>query len=191
MNLPVETSENECPRDAIAAYVDGELAASEELALEMHLLGCQECSGELNRQKELLRALDFALETEGELELPADFTKTIIANAESSVSGLRRPNERFTALFICAALLLLVIVGLGRETETVFASTGKIFDRFVAVGGFITHLTYDVALGATVILRSLCAQLISRFALAPAFILLVFAGSVLVFSRLMFRFKRL
>lgn len=191
MNLPVETSENECPRAAIAAYVDGELAATEELALEMHLVGCPVCKGELNQQKQLLHALDFALETEHELELPADFTKTIVANAESCVSGLRRPNERFTALFICAALFLLVIVGLGHETETVFASTGKIFDRFVAVGGFFTHLTYDVALGMTVILRSLCTQLISRFTLAPAFILFVFAGSVLACSRLLFRFNRL
>ena len=191
MNLPIETRENECPRPTIAAYVDGELAAAEELALEMHFVGCAVCSEELNQQKQLLLALDFALEAENEIELPGDFTKTIVANAESRVSGLRRPNERFTALFICAALFLLVIAGLGHETEIVLASSGKIFDRFVAVGGFFTHLTYELALGTTVILRSLCAHLISKFAFAPAFILLVFAGSVLVFSKLMFRFKRL
>lgn len=191
MNLPIETSKTECPRAVIAAYVDGELAAADELALEMHFVGCSVCTNELNQQKQLLQALDFALESENEIELPADFTKTIVVNAESRVSGLRRPNERFTALFICVALLLLVIVGLGRETETVFASTGKIFDRFIAVGGFVTHLTYDVALGATVVLRSLCAQLISKFAFAQAFILFVFAGSVLAFSRVMFRSKRL
>lgn len=190
MNLPIKTSESECPRRAIAAYIDGELAAPEELALEMHFVGCAVCAEELNKQKKILRALDFALEAEDELELPADFTKTIVANAESRVSGLRRPNERFTALFICAALFLLAIVGSGRETETVLVSSGKIFDRFVAVGGFFTHLTYDVALGTTVVLRSLCVQLISRFAFAPAFILLVFAGSVFAFSRMMFRFKR-
>ena len=191
MNLPVVKSENECSREAIIAYVDGELAASDELTLEMHLVGCQKCADELNQQKKLLCALDFALEAENEIELPADFTKTIVVNAESRVSGLRRPNERFTALFICAALFLLVIAGLGGETETVFASTGKIFDRIVVVAGFFTHLTYDLALGATVVLRSLCAQFISNFAFAPAFILFVFAGSVLAFSRVMFRSKRL
>jgi hypothetical protein len=127
--LPIETSENECPRAAIAAYIDGELAASEELALEMHFVGCSICAAELESAKTILRALDFALEDENEIELPADFTKTIVANAESRVSGLRRPNERFTALFICAALFLLVIAGLGRETETVLLSSGKIVDR--------------------------------------------------------------
>lgn len=191
MNLPVETSENECPRASLAAHVDGELNAPEELALEMHLIGCPVCADELNQQKQLLRALDFALEAKHELELPTNFTKTIVANAESRVSGLRRPNERFTALFICAALFLLLIIGLGRETETVLVSSGKIVDRFVAVSGFFTHLTYDLALGTTVILRSLCVQMIFRFAYAPAFILLVFAGSILAFSRLIFRFNRL
>ena len=191
MNLPVETIESQCPRSAIAAYVDGELAAPDELALELHFAGCSICAEELNQQKKFLRALDFALEAEHEIELPADFTKTIVANAESRVSGLRRRNERLTALFICVVLFLLVIAGLGHETETVLASTGKIFDRFVAVGGFFTHLTYELALGATIVLRSLCAHLISKFAFAPAFILLVFAGSVFVFSRMMFRFKRL
>jgi anti-sigma factor RsiW len=190
MNLPIETSEAECPRAAIAEYIDGELTASEELALEMHFVDCSICSAELNQQKHILRALDFALDDENEIELPADFTKTIVANAESRVSGLRRPNERLTALFICVALFLLVIVGLGRETETVLISSGKIVDRTFAVGGFFTHLIYDVAIGTTVILRSLCAQLISRFALASAFILFVFAGSVLAFSGLMFRLKR-
>jgi anti-sigma factor RsiW len=190
MNSTVETNETECPRRTIAAYIDGELAASEELALEMHFVGCSICSAELNQQKQILRALDFALDEENEIELPADFTKTIVANAESRVSGLRRPNERLTALFICAALFLLVIVGLGRETETVLVSSGKIVDRTFAVGGFFTHLIYDVAIGTTVILRSLCAQLISGFAFAPAFILFVFAGSVLAFSGLVFRLKR-
>ena len=190
MNSTVETSEKECPRRAIIAYIDGELAAPEELALEMHFVGCSICSAELNQQKQILRALDFALEDENEIELPADFTKIVVANAESRVSGLRRPNERLTALFICAALFLLVIVGLGRETETVLLSSGKIIDRTFAVGGFFTHLIYDVAIGTTVILRSFCAQIISRFALAPTFILFVFVGSALAFSGLLIRFKR-
>lgn len=190
MNSSSETIEIQCPRAEIAAYVDGELAAPDELALEMHFVGCSICKAELNRQKEFLLALDLALEHDNEAELPADFTKTIVANAESRVSGLRRPSERFTAIFICAGLFLLVIAGLGRETETVLASTGKVFDRSFAVFGFFTHLVYDFAIGTTVILRSLCAQLIARFAFAPAFILLVFAGSVLAFSRVVFGFKR-
>lgn len=189
MDSSSQTIEIKCPRAEIAAYVDGELASAEELALEMHFVGCPICTATLNQQKHLLRALDLAFEPEQEIELPANFTKTVVANAESRVSGLRRPNERFTALFICAALFLLVIAGLGRETETALVSSGKIFDRSFAVFGFFTHLVYDVSIGAAVILRPLCAHLISRFAFAPAFILLIFAGSVLAFSRMMFRCK--
>jgi anti-sigma factor RsiW len=42
----------------IAAYLDGELLATREMALETHFAGCSPCAEELNLQKNLLRHLD-------------------------------------------------------------------------------------------------------------------------------------
>src|SRR5215207_7269746 len=88
----------DCPRIEIAAYVDGELSPREEFDLEMHFAVCETCSAELNEQKKLLYALDFALENEDEIELPENFTKVVVATAESNVKGLRCPRERNRAL---------------------------------------------------------------------------------------------
>src|SRR5438445_5520441 len=103
----------ECPTDEIAAYIDGEMDAAREFELETHLAACEICSLELNQQKQFLASLNSSLKHEGDLELPANFTKLIVANAESTVSGLRRPRERFNAMFICAGLFLFALFALG------------------------------------------------------------------------------
>jgi len=61
----------------------------------------------------------------------------------------------------------------------------------LAVGGFITHLVYDVAIGTAVVLRSLCFQFVFKSAISIALITLVLGFSALVFSRLMFRHKQI
>ena len=191
MNPQTATIEEICSqRSELAAYVDGELSPREELELEIHLAVCVTCSEELNEQKKLLCALDFALENEREIELPANFTRIVVANAESKVSGLRRPQERFKSLFVCAALFLLVLLGLGGETKTVLNTFAKFAEQFLAVGGFVWHLIYDVAAGTAIILRSLSNQLVfnSNFSFA---VLIGFFFIALVFlSRLTTRSSR-
>lgn len=189
MNLQGAKISDECARADIAAYIDGELAPREELELEMHLAVCESCAEELNQQKKLLCALDYALEEE-KFELPENFTKVVVANAESSVSGLRRRNERFNALFICSALFLLVFAALGNEAGNALFSSSKFIDKFFAVGAFIGHLVYDIAIGTIVILRSLLVQFVHGSA-AFALIALAFGFSVLAFSRLRSRYKRI
>jgi predicted anti-sigma-YlaC factor YlaD len=191
MNQQTAKNSNECPRTAIAAYIDGELASGEELELEMHFAVCELCTAELNRHKKLLHALDFALEEEKEFELPENFTKVIIANAESKVSGLRHPKERFNALFICSILFLLVILGLGSETETVFGAFGKFFEQFLVVCGFIAHLAFDISVGITVILRTICLQVVYKSAFATALLLILCGFCAVAFSRLVFRYNRI
>ena len=190
MNFQDVKNSNECPRADIAAYIDGELAAREELELEIHLAACKNCAEELNGQKKLLCALDYALEKE-HLELPENFTKIVVANAESRVSGLRRPKERYNALFICSALFLVVFISLGSEAKNVLFSSGKLFEQFLAVGGFITHLIYDFAVGTAVVIRSLCFQYVFNSTASLALIALLFGFSALMFSRLLFRYKRI
>lgn len=170
-------------RSEVAAYIDGELSPSEEIALETHLASCAECRAELNEQKKLLCILDFALEDEKKFELPENFTAVVVANAESKVSGLRRPQERFTAFFVCAALFLLVILGLGSESEAVFKTFADFGEQFLAVAGFAFRFFYDIALGLAIILRSISSHLFSGSAAAIIFIVILFAVSLLALLR--------
>lgn len=179
-----------CPREDITAYIDGELAPRAELDLEMHMAGCAICAEELNQQKTFLTALNFTLEKENEVELPKDFTKIIVANAESRVSGLRRSNELFNAIFICGALFLFVLFGLGSETGGVFNNVESFSEQAFAVIGFAGHIFYNFIIGTVLILKSLSSQLV--FDSTPTFLLLggVFLCSLIAFSRLMLRFNR-
>lgn len=191
MNLPNAKIEMICSqRSEIAAYIDGELNSREEIELEMHLINCKSCAAELNEQKKMLLALDCALETEKEIELPADFTKVVVANAESKVSGLRRPQERFNALLVCAALFLLIILGLGAEIKTVIGSLGRFADQFTAVGGFFWSFIYDAAIGTAVILRWLNSQVIFNSTVASIFLLGVFFILLSAISHLVIRLNR-
>jgi hypothetical protein len=184
------TIQKSCPREEIAAYVDGEIGSREELELEMHFAVCKPCTEELNSQKKLLCALDSFCLNEREIELPENFTKIIVTTAESNVSGLRRPQERRKALFICSALFLLVLLGLGGEIDSVFGTFGKFAEQFAAVVGFVAHLIYDIAYGITVILRSLSSQFFFDSAVSFGFTAVVFLISVLTLSRLVTRYRR-
>lgn len=192
MNLPVSTIGEICSQGSeIAAYIDGELSLREELELETHLANCGSCNRELNEQKRLLRALDFALENEEGIELPANFTKVIVTNAESKVSGLRRPQERSKALFVCAALFLLIILGLGSETETVFNAFGKFAEQMFAVGGFAAHLIYDISMGTAIILRSLSSQFVFDSTVSATFFIGFTVLCLFALSRFIIRSNRL
>lgn len=191
MNEHAANIEGICPRREIAAYVDGELSPRAELALEMHLAVCPVCAEELNVQKKLLSALDFALEDDrAEIELPANFTKVVVANAESKVNGLRCPRERSRALMVCAGLFLLLVFGLGAEMPRTFAAFGTIGEKFLAVGAFFVHLVHDMTIAATVIIRSLCAEFVFKSAVSMIAIGFFFVLSLWLLSRLLLRPKR-
>ncbi len=185
MNLQTDTIEKICSRrNEIAAYIDGELELGEEFALEIHFAKCSACAAELNEQKKLLCALDSVLDGEREIELPVNFTKIVVAYAESKVNGLRQPKERFSALFVCAALFLLVILGLGSETEAVLYTFIKFAEQILAVAAFTAHLFYDFSFGIVVILRSLSYQFVFGSTTSFAFLLALFFISLLTLSGL-------
>jgi len=187
-----ETAKNQtsCPREEIAAYVDGEISPREELELELHFAGCKTCAAELNSQKQLLCALDSFCLNEKEIELPENFTKVIVTTAESNVSGLRRPQERRTALFICSALFLLVLLGLVSQPDAVLGTFGKFAEQFLAVGSFVAHLVFDIAVGITIVLRFLGHHFVFSSVLTFGFIAVLFVISLLTLSRLVLRYNR-
>ncbi|MGC2237315.1 MAG: zf-HC2 domain-containing protein [Pyrinomonadaceae bacterium] len=181
-----------CPREEIAAYVDGEISPREELELEMHFADCKICAEELNSQKKLLCALDSFCLNEREIELPENFTKVIVATAESNVSGLRRPQERRKAMFICSALFLLVLLGLGlgSEPDAILGTFWKFAEQFLAVGSFIAHLVFDLTVGITIVLRFLGHHFVFSSAATFGLIAVLFVISLLTLSRLVLRYNR-
>jgi len=175
--------------DEIAAYIDGELSAGRELELDAHFVSCERCTEELNQQKHFLRALDASLSEPDEIDLPADFTRKVVANAESTVSGLRRPRERFNAFFICAGLFLFVLFALGTGAGSLFSSATDTIEQASAVGGFFGHIVYSVFLGLAIIVRALAAQV--RVEQAFAVVLATAAVvSLLFISRRALRVRR-
>jgi predicted anti-sigma-YlaC factor YlaD len=190
MDSQTATTEEICPRSAIAAYIDGELAPPEEMSLEMHLTVCDICRAHLNEEKKLLNALDFALEEKTEIEIPENFAKVIAARAESSVSGLRNRRERSTALFLCASLFLFAVAGFGAETERVASAFFTVSDKLFAVVGFGANLIYDVSFGTVVILRTLGCKLFFNPAVLAAVAAAFVIVSIVAFPRLFARYNR-
>jgi Predicted transmembrane transcriptional regulator (anti-sigma factor) len=183
MEAASSISSHECPLADISAYIDGELSPQHEVEIEKHFAGCSVCTDELNIQKKILCAISSSLENEHEIELPKNFTKVVVANAESRVSGLRRPNERYNAIFICCGLLLFCLFALGADAGRFFETTLQLFDKVGAVGAFAVHVVYDFAIGAVIILRCVSSQFWpnSVFSLVlPG----VFAVSLFILSRL-------
>jgi len=155
-NTAEKRYENDCPSIEIAAYLDGELDLEAELKLESHLACCSTCSEELNLQKHFLNALNGSLADAP--ELPADFTKHIVTSAESSVEGLRKKNERLSAIVVSVGLLLFVIFTLGAKASGTFASTFGIVERIYLVVAIAAHTVFDVTEGIFIILRTATAQ---------------------------------
>ncbi|MEP6849019.1 MAG: zf-HC2 domain-containing protein [Acidobacteriota bacterium] len=169
MKEHISTSKFDCPSEEIASYIEGELSPVREIELEMHFAGCETCSAELNLQKKFLIALDHALESEKQIELPVNFTKVVVANAESRVSGLRRRSERFNALFVCAALFVFLMFTLGADSGKALSGFMTVFEKVGAVLAFAGHCAYDLAVGAVIIIRSLTSNLVTDSTLSTLF----------------------
>ena len=182
----VETNKRAvCPSPDLSAYIDGELSPHDEHELEMHIAGCRVCADDLNLQKSFLNALDSSLEEEVEIRLPKNFTKTVVANAESRVSGIRHPHELRNAALICAVLILFSLFTLaGNAERTLFAAT-TVVEKVLAIVVSAGHVVYDLALGLSIVLRSLTSSFVfgSEGPVLAFFVLFVL--SLYLFSRLL------
>lgn len=179
-----------CPSPEISAYIDGELSANDELAFEAHVAHCRTCNDDLNLQKSFLNALDTSLDEVDDIRLPSNFTRSVVANAESRVSGLRRPLERRNAALICAALIVFSLFALGSSAEKTFAATALIAEKFFAVAVSAGHFVYDIALGSTIVFRSLAVAFVYDSTGGIALALLLLVLSLYLFSRLLGEFRR-
>jgi len=190
MTSQISQIKDKCPSGEISAYIDGELSPADELDLEKHLSVCSICIAELNQQKSFLFALSSSLEQEKEFELPKNFTRTIVATAESHVTGLRRPRERFNAVLICTALFLFGLLALGSDVESLPSVFGIALEKVGAVGAFAFRLLYSVSLGVAVVVRSVSSQIF--FSSYVSFLLFagLFGFSFYACSRMILRSNR-
>lgn len=165
-----------CPVDEIASYIDGDLDLERESFMDAHFAECMACTEELNLQKQFLCSLESSLKKDSEVALPADFTRQIVANAESTVSGLRRPRERFNAVFICAGLMLFILFALGTDATRLLSGVGAAFEASAAIANFFGHFVYDLFIGLTIVLRTFAVQIRPEISaaviLAIAFVLI-------------------
>lgn len=173
-----------CPTHEVAAYIDGELSSDCELAMDKHFSECRTCSFELSQQKQFLCGLNASLKHEKEIELPANFTKLIVANAESAVTGVRRPNELLDAVFVCVGLGLFVLFAMGAEAKVFFAGFYSFLDQLGIVAGFIGHIIFSVFLGVVIVMRTVASQFQYDFLIVAA-TATVLAFSVMIVSRRM------
>lgn len=175
--MHTQTSSNimQCELEAILRYLDGEMSLDQECIFEEHISGCKDCHDELNEQKKMLAALDFAFEDDSSIEPPKDFAKIVAAKAESGVNGLRHPKERPMALLFCLVLTLLVVAGLAFGTEGFFPIAVNLAEQVYSVLVLAGHLVYDISLGLVIVLRSLSHQtVLYSYSIGVVSVLLLF-----------------
>ena len=169
-----------CPREDIAAYVDGELSETQRTRLEQHVSECETCSRSLMEQRQFLAILSASLDSRSALPLPKDFTKKVVASAESSVRGIRQPGELYTAIFICAALLIFALFTLGFESFGLTSVVYSLGEKLLAFGLLIFKLIINLIFAAVVVVRSLASSLETASLLAVAVV--IFVSAILYFS---------
>ena len=190
MHLQTEQNVRDCPFEEISVYLDGELSASDELILEEHLAVCAVCSAELNLHKKMLSAMNFAFEEKGAIELPKNFAKAVAIKAESSVVGLRSKNERVRAFLLCAFLLLLMLFGLGAESDRVVYGVADFTGQLFAVMSMVLHTISNFAVGLAIVLRCLSQKVIFNAGVLFVITACIFSISAFSLSRFVLKFNR-
>lgn len=170
-----------CPAEEISAYIDGELEPAVEAALDRHIGTCHVCRSELNDQKGFLLALSDTLEREIPIELPEDFTRSVVVNAESNVSGLRSPRERRTAFIVGGGLLFVAVSAVGSVTG-VFSPLGAAAEKLWAIGSAFIQITGDLFYAVAAMLRSVLqtqtfGPAVTYIAITLAVVTILYLGS--------------
>jgi anti-sigma factor RsiW len=174
MTPPTTTRRSSCSQTALVEFLDGELTADREEEVAAHIASCPTCQSQLNEQKEVLAELDDSFSEVP--ELPDDFSKIVSINAQSQVSGVRRPYERRTALTVCFVLLSIVLAAVAFGPLNAFLGPAIIFEKIAAVAALGFGLLSDVVLGLGIVGRAVSSSL----GISPLIIIGLVIGSVLV-----------
>jgi hypothetical protein len=177
----MNTSSNQCRKEQIAAYLDGELDADARELFENHLALCAFCDAELNSQRRFILALDSTLTLSPDLPLPRNFTQIIAARAESDMSGVRDGIEPKRAARFCLILALAGFALLGAAAGKALLFSGQtIADKTLGIFGLLWTTLHDAAVGLTVIARVIGGGLVPESAFAGLAALLLALAVVLL-----------
>jgi hypothetical protein len=184
---PVRT---DCRREEAAAYLDGELDTEAAARFDEHARACATCAAALNEQRRLLCLLDAAFgDMTRQQPLPGDFSRVVRARAQADVSGVRMEKKR--AATICAALALLSFALLGASAfGEVLAPVGFAARALRATFDVLWHMLSETGRGATLILRTLGAQVTEGPGALRLFVFAGLTGAIVLLYRLISSYHR-
>ena len=182
---------NICPREEIAAYLDGELGGAALEHFEAHVTECSECASELRSQRQLLCTLEAAFSSSSRIELPENFTRVVATHAEHDLRGLRGKSERRRVLQLCALLAATAFALLGAASGTLVLQPARNSFRIVArISEVLSQAVLEAAEGFAIVGRMISrAAVASPYGLGAA-IALVFIGTIFLLPRLIASYHR-
>lgn len=188
MNL---SENNNCPREEIAAFLDGELDGAGLTGFEDHVEQCHDCAKELRSQRQLLCTLEAAFGKSGRIDLPENFTRIVAAHAENDMQGLRHKIEYRRAMKLCAVLLLAAFTLLGAASDNlIFQPIGA----FLRIGGraldMLLHTMAGAVEGIAIIARMIARTTITSPRGFGILIVVVFLIAISLLPRLIANYHR-
>ncbi len=185
------TSNHQCQRELIAAYVDGELDVSSGALFGQHLQECQVCNEEVKAQRLLIFELDSVLARTPALTVPKNFAQIVAVRAESDVSGVRDGIEHKRALRFCLVLALTSFALLGAAAVNfVFLNGRSMANKVLSILGLLWTSLHDAAIGLIVISRVISGALIPESHFVGFAALLFLALGVVLLSLLISSYHR-
>src|SRR5688572_18307465 len=189
--MTLTAEKNICPREEIAAYLDGELRGVALEHFEAHVTECSECAAELRSQRQLLCTLDAAFSTSARIKLPENFTRVVATHAEHNLRGLRQKPERLRALQLCALLAVTAFALLGAASGALVLQPARNSFRIVArLLEVLSQAVLEAAEGFAIVGRMIGrAAVVSPYGFG-ALIAFVFIGSIFLLPRLIASYHR-
>ena len=181
----------DCQKEHIAAYIDGELDAPSLTAFEQHVNECRPCARELNAQRLFICELDATLAPNAALPMPKNFAQIVAAHAESDMRGVRNGVEHKRALRFCMILALASFALLGvAASKSVFLKGELLVSKVLNIFALFWKALNDAAAGLAVISRVISQALLPQSLLAGLLTLSLLVLAIVLLSLLISSYHR-
>ena len=187
-----EASENTNACLDVAAYLDGELDASDGTRFEQHTKTCAPCATALREQRRLLCVLDAAFgDARQQIELPTNFTQIVKARAQSDMSSVRHRSERRRAFVLCAGLAALSFTLLGWQAwDALFSPLRGVAGVVGTMLDMAAHAVGEAFSGFALMLRVLGGQLLNEPSAFRTATYIILALAIVLLFRLIGSYHR-